>query len=266
MCFDFQALPPLPPLTNLPPLFAQSNGGTSTGEHIELVSADGTHFTAYQTTPTQPNGAAIVVMPDVRGLFRFYEELADRFADVGVAAIAIDYFGRTAGVGTRSAEFEFMPHVMQTKPEQVAQDVAAAVTQLRQTSQTRAIFTVGFCFGGQQSLFQAAQPHGLSGVVGFYGPPAANRFGGPTPLELSTQFTCPVLGLYGGADQGIPVADVEKFDAALTAANIDHEIKIYDGAPHSFFDRTAETYQQESADAWQRMLAFIDRYTPKASI
>lgn len=254
MCFEFDAQPP-----DLPIL-----GSAASSEQLVLASADGTKFAAYASRPGAPTGAGIVILPDVRGLFRFYEELAERFAAAGVEAIAIDYFGRTAGLTSRDESFEYMPHVAQTTPDQVAQDVAAAVAHLRQRSPApRAIFTVGFCFGGGQSFLQAARQHGLSGVIGFYGSPTARRQGGPAPIELIQQFECPVLGLFGGADQGIPEADTHQFDAALAQAGIDHEIHIYPGAPHSFFDRRYADYQHESADAWQRMLAFIAKNTPQ---
>jgi carboxymethylenebutenolidase len=87
-----------------------------------------------------------VILPDVRGLYRFYEELALRFAERGIAAIALDYFGRTAGVAKRGDEFEYAEHVAQTTPEGIQADVAAAVARLREHA--RAIFTVGFCLGG----------------------------------------------------------------------------------------------------------------------
>ncbi|MBA3824910.1 MAG: dienelactone hydrolase family protein [Ktedonobacterales bacterium] len=264
MCFDADALPPHIPQDVLPQLLADT--GVASTEVLTLTSADGTQFAAYRAHPTTPSGAGIVILPDVRGLFRFYEELAERFASAGIDAIAFDYFGRTAGVAERGADFEYMPHVMQTKPEQVAADVSAAVAQLRTAGNIRGVFTVGFCFGGANSLLQAANHHGLSGVIGFYGPPTAARLGGTPPIERINEFECPVLGLYGGADQGIPVTEVEKFDQALGAAGVDHEIVVYPGAPHSFFDRTAETYVEESADSWRRILGFITGHTPTAMV
>jgi carboxymethylenebutenolidase len=265
MCFDYDAVPPPVPQGMLPPRFASQPGDVSQ-ERLTLTSADGTQFSAYSARPATGSGAGIVILPDMRGLFAFYEELARRFASVGVAAIAIDYFGRTAGLGPRGADFEYMPHVAQTKPDQITQDVAAAIARLRQdNAEVQAVFTVGFCFGGFNSLMQAVQQRGLSGVIAFYGSPTTARFGTPV-IDLVDQITCPVLGLYGSADQGIPVADVERFDKALTQAGKEHEIVIYPGAPHSFFDRTYETYQQESADAWRRMLNFISVHTPKGTI
>jgi carboxymethylenebutenolidase len=270
MCFTYDAHPPdLPPhfaqhfADHLPPGLAE-HGGASSSEDLVLTSQDGTKFNAYIVHPGAPNGAGIVILPDVRGLFQFYKELAERFAVAGVEAIAIDYFGRTAGLTARDESFEYMPHVMQTQPETVAQDVAAAIAQLRGLAHpVRAIFTVGFCFGGANSFHQAANHQGLSGVIGFYGPPTQSRRGGPAPIDRIKDFECPVLGLFGGADQGIPVEDVQQFDKALTEQGVEHEIVIYPDAPHSFFDRHYGQYEDASADAWNKMLAFIGQHTPR---
>lgn len=259
MCFEYDAVPP-----DLPASFPLSFGSAASGEDLVLTSADGTQFGAYLSRAGAPSGAGIVILPDVRGLFRFYKELADRFAMAGVQAIVVDYFGRTAGVSERDEEFDFMSHVMQTKPETVAQDVAAAVAYLRQLPDQapRNIFTVGFCFGGGNSFLQAANHYGLSGVIGFYGPPVNSRWG-VAPIQRIADFECPVLGLFGGADQGIPVEDVQQFDQALTAANLPHEIVVYPGAPHSFFDRRFDDFKEACDDAWTRVLTFISTYTPK---
>src|SRR5215472_14526483 len=258
MCFELEASPP-----ELPAAFRLNLSGAASGEDIVLTSADGTQFAAYLSHAGSPNGAGIVILPDVRGLFRFYKELADRFASAGIQAVTIDYFGRTAGMAPRGDDFDFMSHVMQTNPEAIAADVAAGVAYLRQLSDQapRNIFTVGFCFGGSNSFMQATSAHGLSGVIGFYGPPVASRFG-RAPIDHLSEFECPVLGLFGGADQGIPVEDVKKFDEALAAAHIEHEIVVYPGAPHSFFDRRFDDYKEACDDAWARMLTFIGRYTP----
>src|SRR4051812_2459726 len=162
MCFPFDAIVP-----DLPEGFHAIAGGAA-GERLTLTSADGTPFSAYLARADAPTG--VVVLPDVRGLFRFYEQLAERFAAAGHPAIAIDYFGRTAGLGPRDEAFEYMPHVTQTTPETVAQDVAAALAFLQEQTGVERAITVGFCFGGAQSFMQAAEGHtGLAGVVGFYG-------------------------------------------------------------------------------------------------
>ena len=200
----------------------------------------------------------MVVLPDVRGLFRFYEELAIRFAEIGVDAVAIDYFGRTAGVGKRDAEFDFWPHVRGTTPEGIAADTAAAVAVLRANDADRAVFSVGFCFGGSNSWMQAASGHGLSGSVGFYGHPTRPGLnGGQSPLERVADVACPILGLMGGADEGIPAEEIAKWDAGLAEQGVAHELITYDGAPHSFFDRSYDEHVDACSDAWERIQAFI---------
>src|SRR5436309_104807 len=160
MCFELDSLPPIPPIA----------GAAVSHEDLALEAADGNEFAAFAALPDDPSGIAIIVLPDVRGLYRFYEELALRFAELGHTAIAIDYFGRTAGVAKRDEDFPYTEHMEQTTPEQVQADVGAAVAHLRELG-CRSIFTVGFCFGGRKSWLAAAAGHGLAGAVGFYGRP-----------------------------------------------------------------------------------------------
>src|SRR3954453_14436868 len=151
MCFPFDAIVP-----ELPAGHRVIAGGAA-GEALTLTSADGTEFSAYLARADGPVG--VVVLPDVRGLFRFYEQLAERFADAGHSAIAFDYFGRTAGLGPRGEDFDYMPHVQQTTPPTVAQDVAAAIEKLRAETGAATIVTVGFCFGGPRSFMQGREGH-----------------------------------------------------------------------------------------------------------
>ncbi|HEX6817414.1 MAG TPA: dienelactone hydrolase family protein [Ktedonobacterales bacterium] len=262
MCFTYDAEPP-----ELPVAAAGAGSGVR-GEEMVLTSVDGTPFAAFagHVDALTPPKSAVVILPDVRGLFSFYRELALRFAQAGIEAVAIDYFGRTAGLTPRDETFDYMPHVMQTTPQTVSNDVASAVAYLRNqiSSNPKAIFTVGFCFGGRNSFLQAANHLGLAGVVGFYGSLGPGRFPGPTPADLASQFECPVLGLFGGADQGIPQEQIDTFNQALTAAHVAHEIVVFPGAPHSFFDRKQDEFAKESTQSWQLMLDFIAKYTPKA--
>ena len=226
-----------------------------------LESADGTRVAAFAATPDEPSGNAVVILPDVRGLYRFYEELALRFAEHGHAAIAVDYFGRTAGAAKRGDDFEYMPHVDQTTQEGIQADIRAAVEHVR--PQARAVFTVGFCFGGRNSWLAAASGHGLAGAIGFYGRPGAARDGAPGPASRARELEAPILALMGGADAGISADDVAAFERALQEAAVEHEVVVYPGAPHSFFDRKQDEYSDASADAWRRVLAFIERYGAK---
>ena len=106
MCYEYSARPPLPPIA----------GGAAHGEDLVLTAADGNKFMAYMARSGNADGAQIVIYPDVRGLHPFYKDLAIRFAEVGVSALAVDYFGRTAGTGARDEKFEFSPSVVD-KPE-----------------------------------------------------------------------------------------------------------------------------------------------------
>jgi carboxymethylenebutenolidase len=198
----------------------------------------------------------VVILPDVRGLYRFYAELAERFAEAGHHALAIDYFGRTAGAEPRGADFEYTPHVAQTTAEQVQADAAAAIAALRERTGAQRVVTVGFCFGGSQSFLAATSALDLAGAVGFYGILGA-RPGRPSTLEHAGETHVPVLGLFGGADGAIPADQVEAYDAALDATGIEHEIHVYPGAPHSFFDRSQAEHAEASEDAWRRTLAFV---------
>lgn len=254
MCHDTNARPPSPPFS----------GGAGNGQRIVLSAADGTDFAAFSATSDRSQAPGVVILPDVRGLHGFYEALATQFSETGVHATALDYFGRTAGVGDRGDDFEHEPHVAKTTPQSVAMDVAAAVDYVRSASGggARAIFTVGFCFGGRASFNQAAQEHGLAGVIGFYGRVAPRDPGDEVaPVSLAGTYTCPVLGLFGGADRSISSEDVRSFGDALDAARVPNELVVYDGAPHSFFDRAFDEHKQACDDAWARVLRFIEANT-----
>lgn len=249
MCFELDSLPPIPVI----------RGAAVSHEDLMLEASDGNRFAAFAATPDEPAEVGVVILPDVRGLYRFYEELALRFAERGIAAVAFDYFGRTAGVEKRGDQFDYMPHVEQTTSEGIQADVAAAVSHLRENA-ARTIFTVGFCFGGRNSWLSAAGGHGLAGAIGFYGRPGESRDGSPGPTQRAAELEAPILGLQAGDDQNIIAADNAAFVEALTAAGVEHEVIAYEGAPHSFFDRRQEDFVAASEDAWRRVLEFIERH------
>ena len=224
MCHSPAARPPLPPI----------RGGSTDDHDLVLTAADGNRLAAYAVRAAEPTGAGIVVMPDVRGLHPFYKDLARRFAQAGVDAVAIDYFGRTAGVSQHAEGFDFMGHVRQTT--------------------VQSVFTVGFCFGGSQSWRQSAGQPGLSGAIGLYGRPAAAR-------DAIPAMRAPLLLLVAGADAATSQEEADAFDRDLTQAGIPHRRVVYQGAPHSFFDRTFDQYRAQSDDAWRQMLAFIKENT-----
>ncbi len=212
-------------------------------------------------SPDDPGETGIVILPDIRGLYRFYEELALRFAERGHRAIAIDYFGRTAGVDKRGDDFEFRPHVEATTAAGIQADVAAAVARLREQGASR-IFTVGFCFGGRQSWLAAASGHGLAGAIGFYGRPGLGQDGTPGPTQRASEIEAPDPGADGRRRRGDPGRGRARVRARRWPRQASkHEIEIYDGAPHSFFDRKFEQFADASDDAWGRVLAFVAQHS-----
>jgi len=188
-----------------------------------------------------------VVLPDVRGLHDYYRQLAVRFAETGAEAVAFDYFGRSAEDDDRSEAFKFKPHVQQTTPEGIAADVAAAVAQLRTRGATR-IFTVGFCLGGGYSWRQSADTPGLAGCLGFYG--LTSLVDGAVD-----RMSAPLLMLIAGGDAHLPVSDAEAL-ATAAGQQVPVELVVFDGAPHSFFDRSFAGHESACERAWSEMLRF----------
>jgi carboxymethylenebutenolidase len=250
MCHEPGSRPPL-----VPP-----SGGARTGRRLVLEASDRNRFIAFSATTEIADAPAAVILPDVRGLHPSYEELALRFSEAGVAALAIDYYGRTGGTDARGDAFDHEPHFERATDDDVGRDAAAAIEFMRspEGGEASAVFTVGFCFGGKISFNQAASRQDLAGVVGFYGRVAKEEPGDPSaPVVQARNYRCPVLGLFGGADPSITADDVEAFRRALVTSGIPHEILTYEDAPHSFFDRRFANHANASRDAWARVLAFI---------
>jgi carboxymethylenebutenolidase len=249
VCFEPDSSPPIPVVA----------GAAVSHDELVLEASDGNRFAAFLAMPEEPSDTGVVILPDVRGLYRFYEELALRFAERGYPALAYDYFGRTAGVETRGDDFEYRPHVEALSLEEIQRDVGAAVEHLRSLGLGE-VFTVGFCMGGRQSWLAAAADHGLAGAIGFYGRPGEASDGTPGPVQVVTRIDAPILALQAGADANITAEDNEQFEGALAEAGVEHELVVYEGAPHSFFDRKQEEFAAASEDAWARVLDFLERH------
>ena len=246
MCYTDDARPPLPPIS----------GAAADKGDLELTASDGNRFAAYFARAEKPTGAGMVVMPDVRGLHEFYKELAQRFAEAGVDSVAIDYFGRTAGMGDRSDSFEYMPHVQQTTSQGVASDTAAAIAYLRSKDggAVKSVFTVGFCFGGSNSWNQSAEQPDIDGCIGFYGRPTRSE-------PFIPKMKAPILVLVAGNDQATTPEQAMEFKEQLEKAGVQFEQHVYVGAPHSFFDRSYQQWKDACDDAWKRMLDFIKEHS-----
>jgi len=250
MCHDPDSTPPI----------GGDRPARVVGEPVILTAADGARFRAFAARPSMPSGAGVVVLPDLRGLTGFYRELALRLAGHGHAAVAIDFYGRTAGVAPRAEDFPFMQHVGELSRPTIQADVAAAIDHLRSPAGgSSMVFTLGFCLGGRISWLSATAANRLAGAIGFYGVPGVvGLYRDPGPTQLADRLRAPILALMGGADDGIPPSEVHAFDTALAAAGVEHEVVVYPGAPHGFFDIRHAEFADACADAWQRTLAFID--------
>jgi carboxymethylenebutenolidase len=246
MCHDHDSRPPASP----------RSGDVAERGVLTLTAADGTDFSAAYAAPAVPAGAGVVILPDVRGLHPFYVALAEEFARAGLPTVAIDWFGRTAGVaegGVRGAEFEWRSHVEAATPEGMDADIAAAIAYLHERAGAELpVVTVGFCLGGSLSWRQAGGDLDLAGCVGFYGRPAVVG-------DAATRAHLPTVMLIAGADAATPVADQLALADTMRAAGADVDAVVYEGAPHSFFDRAFGEWADACRDAWAHILALTDR-------
>jgi carboxymethylenebutenolidase len=189
-----------------------------------------------------------VVIQEWWGLNEHIKDVTRRFADEGFVALAPDLYH---GVVTSEPD-EARKQVMELDMMAAVQEIQAAVDYLlaqEYVSGEKAAI-IGFCMGGRLVLQTGLVAENLSAIIPFYGTPLT--------AEEAPNVKAPVLGLYGADDGGIPVDSVRAMEDALTAAGIDNEIVVYDGAPHAFFNDTRDSYRPEAAaDAWQRVLALL---------
>jgi carboxymethylenebutenolidase len=254
MCFDHDSRPPIQRIA----------GGALDSSELTLTADDGNRFSAFVARAAEPSGAGMLVLPDVRGLHAYYEDLALRFAEHGIDAIAIDYYGRTAGTGRREAGFEYGSHVPQLTWGGLTADLTAAATYIRSETggNVQTLFTTGFCIGGRISFLASTLGLDFAGVVGFYGwPVGIHRSNTPAPADVAEQIASPLLGLFGGADDAIPLDAIETFEASLKVAGVESRVITYPGAPHGFFDKKADEYSRTSEAAWAEVMGFVRQRT-----
>ena len=246
MCHDHDSRPPAPP----------RSGDVAERGLLTLTAADGTEFSAAYAAPAATPRVGVVVLPDIRGLHPYYVALAERFAEAGLPAVAIDWFGRTAGLaenGTRGADFGWQEHIPQTTPDGIDADVTAAIEYLRsRTEPGLPVVTVGFCFGGSHSWRQSGGTLDVAGCAGFYGKPGVVG-------EAASRASRPTVMVIAGADQATPVEDQRALAATMRSAGADVDDVVDDGAPHSFFDRASDEWADACQDAWRHVLALTDR-------
>jgi carboxymethylenebutenolidase len=202
----------------------------------------------------EPAGAGpfptVIMIHEFWGLNDAIVSKADLLAEEGYLVVAPDTFrGSTTGWIPRA-----IYQVISTRPENVNADLDSVYAWLESQAEVDQdqIGIVGFCYGGRTSLAYSLHNNRLAATVIFYGSPE-------TDPEILKTLPGPVLGIFGGADQSIPVEQVEAFDSALTEAGVPHEITVYEGQPHAFVE-DAEGIKAggAQAEAWHQMLAFLE--------
>jgi carboxymethylenebutenolidase len=229
---------------------------------LTLRAADGNELKAYaaRAGDTLERGMlrrGAVILPDVRGLFQFYKDLAVRFAEVGIHAVAFDYYGRREAGTDRGESFDWREHSWNTTAEMVALDVRACLDYLRSADGggVKAAYTVGFSWGGAASWRQAAEGQGINGAIGFYGYQPMSRV-----AQWIPKMTAPILMLLSGAD---PSDEYERFAEQARGRGVDVEAYTYPATQHSFFDRAYADNAASCDDAWRRMLDFTARHAAR---
>jgi carboxymethylenebutenolidase len=238
--------------------------GVRAGDQKVKVS-DGEMPVYYATPNSVPNPPVVLVAMEIFGLHEYIKDVTRRLAKLGVLAIAPDYYFRKGVDLTKITEIPQLMPLVNSKPDaELLSDLDATVAWAKwQGGDTNRLGIIGFCRGGRTVWEYAAHSSALKAGVAFYGSlvDPANPAWPKSPTQLAPDMKAPVLGLYGEADQGIPVAQVEAMKAALAAANKPAEFKIYPGAPHGFHADYRPSYRKDAADdAWNQMQAWFKKY------
>lgn len=231
------------------------------------VASGGFQVPIYEARPAAAGRYPVVlVLPEAFGMHEHIKDVTRRFAKAGFFAITFEPYAREGGT-LQLPNLQAVITVINSVPDaQVMGDLDAIVAYAKQQSAANPdrIGVTGFCRGGLYVLLFAARNPEVKAAVAWYGqikPAKTPGIRDVGPLDVAAKITAPVLGLYGEADQGIPVADVKEMEAALKAAGRTAEFIIYPGAPHAFNADYRESYRADAAkDGWARCVAWFNKY------
>ncbi len=239
-------------------------GGLVAGE-VKVPVKDGT-VPAYRAMPEKGGPfPTVLVVQEIFGVHEHIKDICRRFAKLGYYAIAPEMYARQGDVSGLTNFQEILKIVQKVPDAQVMSDLDAAVAFAKASGKadTAKLAVTGFCWGGRIVWLYAAHNPDLKAGVAWYGRLKGDKteLQPKYPIDLAAQVKAPVLGLYGGADQGIPVATVEEMREALKAAgNTTAEIKVYPDTPHAFYADYRPSYRKEQADdGWKRLLDWFKK-------
>jgi carboxymethylenebutenolidase len=251
------------------PVNAQAITTDTTGLNVgeAKVKVEGGEMPVYFARPANAaNAPVILVAMEIFGLHEYIKDVTRRLAKLGAFAVAPDYYFRKGEDLTKITEIPKLMPIVNAKPDaELFADLDATVAWAKsQGGNTGKLGIIGFCRGGRTVWEYSAHNAGLKAGVAFYGPlvdaDAQKAIWPKSPTQLASEVKAPVLGLYGEADAGIPLAQVEAMKSALAAANKGAEFKIYPAAPHGFHADYRPSYRKEAADdAWAQLTAWFKK-------
>jgi carboxymethylenebutenolidase len=222
---------------------------------------------AYRAVPAGDDKRPVVlVVQEIFGVHEHIRDVCRRLAKRGYFAVAPELYARQGDVSKMTDVQKIVTTVVAKVPDaQVMSDLDATADWAGTTGRADVarLGITGFCWGGRITWLYAAHSPRLKAGVAWYGrlKGAADPLHPKSAFDLAGELRAPVLGLYGGADTGIPLEDVEAMRRALAAAKSESEIVVYPAAPHGFFADYRPSYRAEAAgDGWKRMLAWFERF------
>jgi carboxymethylenebutenolidase len=239
--------------------------GLVAGE-VKIPVADG-EIPAYRALPAEGGPFPVVlVVQEIFGVHEHIKDICRRLAKLGYLAVAPEMYARQGDVSGLTDFPAILKIVMKVPDKQVMSDLDAAVAWAKGTGKADAakLAITGFCWGGRIVWLYSAHNDNLKAGVAWYGrlvnPAQPSDLQPKYPIDLVASLKAPILGLYGAADQGIPVASVEKMQAAIKDAGKPSEIVLYPDTPHAFFADYRESYRKEKAeDGWKKMLDWFKK-------
>lgn len=221
----------------------------------------------YEARPSAPGKyPVVIVIPEIFGMHEHIKDVTRRFAKEGFLAITFEPYARDGGVLHLSDMAAVMKVANSVPDARAMADLDAIVAYAKKHPAAKADRTgvTGFCRGGMYTLLFAAHNPDVRAAVAWYGqikPAKTTGIRTVGPIDVAPQIKAPVLGLYGEADLGIPVADVKEMETALKTAGKTAEFVVYPGAPHAFYADYRPSYREEAAkDAWRRCVAWLNKY------